>query len=174
MKTYLKPMVLELEDFAEGIYAASGEVIDTPAPQTEDPGTGSSVVYDGYEGADCYTTTKELAQSELQNPSEHFKVYQITAVHHSVKHISSHQKIVLIVNNANYTNVTCQGFNVNKDGTTISIDRDGNMADAYGSGDKITVNVRFDLPVDETAALFDVVSATTICTHATNEHGEID
>ena len=29
MKAYLKPMVLELEDIAEGIYAASGEVINT-------------------------------------------------------------------------------------------------------------------------------------------------
>ncbi len=176
MKRYIRPEVLELEDIAEGIYAdGSGEVVDTPAPQTEDPGTGAPAVYDGYVGGDCYTTTVEPGQSELQNPSEHFKIYQITAVHHSVKHISSHQRIVLAVNNANYTNVTCQGFNVNKNGTEISIDRDGNMADAYGSGDKITVNVRFDLPLDDPkAAFFDVVGATTMCTHATNEHGEID
>ena len=96
-------------------------------------------MYDGYEGRDCYTTTVELVESQLQNPSEHYKIYKITAVHHAVKHVSSHQRFVLTVNNAIYTDVSCQGFNVNKNVTEISIERGGNMADAYGSGDKITV-----------------------------------
>lgn len=169
MKAYVKPMVLELEDIAEGIYAASGEVVDTP-----DPGTGSTPVEDGDTGADCYTTTYRLVQAETSNPSEHYKIFEITAIHHSVKHISSHQRFVIAVNSPNYTNVTCQGFSVTPNGSEVYIDRDGNIADAYGSGDKITVNVRFDLPLDESAALFNLVDATTICTHSTNEHGEID
>lgn len=172
MKGYVRPMVLELEDLAEGIYAASGEESNENFDGGDNGGDNGGNNGGEVEG-ECYTTTVELKESQLQNPSEHYKIYEICAIHHSVKHISSHQEFEVVFSGT-ITGVSCQGFQCNQVGNTVYIQRSDNMADAYGSGDRITVNVRFDLPLDDSAALFDVVGAVTHCTHAENVHGEND
>ena len=184
MFKYEKPIVLEYEDVAEGIYAASGD-IDEGGETGGETGGGESGGEEGggesggeetidYENdADCWVPSFWEVQRVSSNPSDSFVIYTVKGVHKTnLKHISSKQRVSVQLSSAGYTDAICQEYPVTANGTTVEFTRE-KLGDAYHSGDEFTVNIRFSCP-PEVAAELRVLGVTIYCTHAENVQGGWD
>lgn len=150
MKAYEKPIILENEDMAEGIYAASGE---------------KNFDYD----TECWTINAQIEQRNT-NPYDPFCRIRIKCEHPTgLQHISSQQTIVLVFNQ-NITGGMFDEGSFNANGTTVTMVRD-RLGDAYNSGDQFNTGMR--VVCDDPAAL-DIVAQTIACTHTVNVQGNFD
>jgi hypothetical protein len=184
MFKYEKPIVLEYEDVAEGIYAASGDIDEGGETGGETGGgesggeegggeTGGEETVDYENDADCWIRSFQEVQRVSSNPSDSFVIYQVKGNHKTnLKHISSKQRVTMQLSSAGYTSVDAQGYPVNTNGTTVEFTREL-LGDAYHSGDEFTVNVRFSCP-PEVAAELRVIDVVIYCTHAENVQGGFD
>ncbi len=189
MFKYEKPVVLELEDIAEGIYAASGDE-ETGGDNGGEGGEGENrggdnggegggeggteePVIDYENDADCWVPSYWEVQRVSSNPSDSFVIYTIKGVHKTgLKHISSKQRVSVQLSSAGYTEAISQEYPVTSNGTTVEFIRE-KLGDAYHSGDEFTVNIRFSCP-PEVAAELRVLGVTIYCTHAENVQGGFD
>lgn len=112
---YTKPMVLEVGDIVEGIYAASGEVVGENN-DTEDQ---------------CWTIdiTKDQVIAH-----EGIAKFRIKATHPNAVHISTATTVVIIFNQA-ITSARFEGFDVSISGTTVTLVRQSH-GNAYNSLDQ--------------------------------------
>jgi len=142
MMNYEKPLILENEDIAEGVYAASGA-----------------------DAADCWTVDPVAVQD--WNGSH--KVFEIRCVHsNAVEHISSASTVVLTFNSA-LTDAYSE-FDCTFSGNTATIVRTL-LADAYKSGDIMTYKVWAKAADEATTKALAVVGATISCTKTVNVQG---
>ena len=147
MKNYEKPVVLENEEVAEGVYLASGDGIG-----------GKS---GGLVPSDCYTVTWNIHQKPEVGRGD-FRI-QINANHHATDgHHSGKQTLVVAFNQA-VDYVSSGGTYVSGSGTsTIAVD----YSYHNNSGDNIGLG---DLVVTANAGLA-IESAGMICNHDCGQH----
>jgi len=169
MKAYVKPMVLELEDIAEGIYAASGEVVPTSNDEPEVP--AQPVDYDN--DPECWIPSYREIQRVSSNPSDSFVIYEIKGEHKTgLKHISAKQRVSVMFSSPDFSSAVCQEYPVTINGCTVEFERE-KLADAYGSGDNFICNIRLNC-TPEVAAKISVTGVTIYCTHKENVQGGWD
>lgn len=139
---YIKPIVVENEEFSEGIYAASGA-----------------------ENSDCWTVTPVSVQD--WNGSHH--IFEIYCVHsNAVEHISSATTVTLSFDQP--VNDAYSEFPCTFSGNTVTITRELH-ANAYKSGDTMTYKVWIQ-GVDEAATKGMVCVGTAIkCNKTVNVQG---
>ena len=173
MKGYIKPLVLELDDLAEGIYAASGDDTGkTDGNGDGDKSNGGEIDYNN--DPECWIPEYRFVQREAQNPTDHYVIYEVKGTHKTgLQHISRKQRCVITLNVSGIDGVDAQGYPVTVSGNTIEFEREV-MGDAYNSGDNFTVNVRFNCPTSEMAAQLEVNSFVIYCTHQENVQGYFD
>lgn len=146
MKTYEKPLVIENEDLAEGVFAASGSAGST----------------------DCWTVTGKSVQSWNGNSN----VFEIHAIHSkSVTHISSNVDYVFTFS-APLTSASSE-FPCTFSGNTVTVSRTL-LADAYYSGDDVTFKVWASTGDQPTTEALSLTGISYVCTHETNVQGGID
>lgn len=148
MKTYEKPVVIENEDLAEGVFAASG---------------GSS--------SDCWRVTCTSDQDYVDGVHS----FRINAIHSaSVVHISSNVTYTVTFNspvtNANSEN---PDFVCSYSGNTVVISRPQH-ANAYNSGDNVNFMFKVSAADQATTTALTPIEVTYVCTHETNVQGGID
>lgn len=112
---YTKPMVLEVGDIAEGIYAASGEVIGENH-DTEDQ---------------CWTI--DITRDQII-AHEGIVKFRIKAMHPNAIHISRATTVIIAFNQI-ITSARFEGFDVSISGTTVTLTRQSH-GNAYGSLDQ--------------------------------------
>ncbi|MBP5266573.1 MAG: hypothetical protein J6Z06_07115 [Lachnospiraceae bacterium] len=145
-KTYEKPLVIENEDLAEGVFAASGDAGST----------------------DCWTVTQVTTQD--WNGSHH--VFEIRAIHSSdVLHISSNVDYVFTLNST--VSDAYSEFTTSFSGNTVSVSRTL-LADAYKSGDAVTFKVWVKSLDEATTKGLDITGITYTCKHEVNVQGGDD
>ncbi|MBR0430248.1 MAG: hypothetical protein IJK17_09235 [Lachnospiraceae bacterium] len=151
MKTYEKPVVIENEDLAEGVFAASGD-------------SGSS--------SDCWSVTAE----SVQDWSGSHNVYEVHATHSKgVEHITSNVVYTLTFPNATITDAYSEGPNtVSFTTNTVTVTRDLH-ANGYKSGDDVSFKV-WVKSIDEatTKGLTKYPSVSYVCRHDVNVQGRTD
>ena len=146
---YTKPMVLEVGDIVEGIYAASGEVVGENN-DTEDQ---------------CWTIdiTKDQVIAH-----EGIAKFRIKATHPNAVHISTATTVVIIFNQA-ITSARFEGFDVSISGTTVTLVRQSH-GNAYNSLDEY--NSLLEVTCKDPDALT-TISYTIDCTKDYNVQGGI-
>lgn len=145
MRNYEKPVVLQKDELAEGVYMASGDVT-----------------------TDCWTIQAPSVQD--WNGSHH--VFEVQSSHStSAAHISSNTEVVLTFNNT-LTDAYSE-FPATFSGNTVTINRTLH-ANAYHSGDRITYKVWAKASDEATTKALSVTSAVIRCTHETNVQGDYD
>ena len=146
---YTKPMVLEVGDIVEGIYAASGEVVGENN-DTEDQ---------------CWTIdiTKDQVIAH-----EGIVKFRIKATHPNAVHISTATTVVIIFNQA-ITSARFEGFDVSISGTTVTLVRQSH-GNAYNSLDEY--NSLLEVTCKDPDALT-TISYTIDCTKDYNVQGGI-
>ncbi len=150
MKTYEKPVVIENEDLAEGVFAASGD-------------SGSS--------SDCWTVTCDSSQAYVDG----VHVFRIDAYHStSVVHISSNVTYTIKFNSV-VTNAYAENsdFVCSYSGDTVVISR-SQHANAYNSGDHVNFMFKVSAVDQATTTALTPIGVTYVCTHKTNVQGGID
>lgn len=149
MKNYESPVVLEFEDLAEGIYAASG---------------AAEIDYEN--DTECWTVDVSRDQANAGG----YSTFRVHAEHPgSVEHISE-RTVVTVVFNRPVTNVEFEGFDVQVSGATATLTRVSH-GNSYQSGDNF--NTLMKAWSDEPESL-EVVSSTIACTHQVNVQGKFD
>ena len=144
MKDYVKPVVIENDELAEGVFAASGS----------DP--------------ICWTIDPVSVQD--WNGSHH--VFEIRCVHSKdVEHISSATTVTLTFSNT--VSEAYSEFDCTYSGNTVVVTRNL-LADAYKSGDNMTYKVWVKASDEATTKAITCTSATIKCTHQTNVQGKYD
>lgn len=147
MKDYVKPIVLENEELAEGVYAASG--------------TGAS-------STDCWTVGANSVQD--WNGSHH--VFEVSCKHSTaVEHISGATTVTLTFSSP-LTDAYSE-FSCSFSGSTATVTRTL-LADAYKSGDSVTYKVWVKAADEATTKAISCTGATIICKHETNVQGKYD
>ncbi len=180
MFKYEKPIVLEYEDVAEGIYAASGN--EETGGETGGEGGGESgggeggeeetKVVDYENDGDCWKWDWHEIQ-RVQNAGDSFVIYKIHATHPTgLKHISSKQRVDLLLSSPNYSRIDAQEYPVTPNGCQAEFVRE-KLADAYNSGDEFTCDVRISCSAEE-AATMSLVNVHIYCTHSENVQGGMD
>ena len=160
MKAYVKPMVLELEDIAEGIYAASGEPDNNENNNGGEQGQGTYQI----EESDCWTIDVTSDQEDAGG----YHTFRVSCVHStSLQHISSATTIVLVFNQ-NVTKAVFEGFDAEWSGTTVKLVRTL-LADSYMSGDNY--NSLLQVWTDGDCKTLQVVSKSISCTKTVNVQG---
>lgn len=143
---YEKPVVISVEDAAEGIYMSSGSVIE----ETED--------------ATCWTLTTEKTQTI---PHEGKANFRIKAEHsNSAIHISQKTTITLVFNRP-ITNANFEGFDVKVNGATVVLTRESH-GNSYNSADNFNTLLE---TWSEDADLLQIISSSIICTKTPNVQG---
>ena len=147
MKNYVKPIVLENEELAEGIYAASGDVVD---------------------GADCWTV--EAVSVQEWSGSHH--VFEIHCVHNkTAEHISSATTVTLTFSTP-LTDAYSE-FPCSFSGNTVTVTR-SLLGDAYKSGDRMTYKVWVKANDEATTKGISCTGASISCTKTPNVQGGMD
>lgn len=146
---YMKPTVLEVEDIAEGIYAASGENIEENNDREDQ----------------CWTIdiTKDQVIAH-----EGIAKFRIKATHPNAVHISRATTVVIIFNQA-ITSARFEGFDVSISGATVTLVRQSH-GNAYNSLDEY--NSLLEVTCKDPDALT-TVSYTIDCTKDYNVQGGI-
>lgn len=112
---YTKPMVLEVGDIAEGIYAASGEVVGENNDREDQ----------------CWTVTIDRDQVIAH---EGIVKFRVKATHPNAIHISKSTTITIIFNQM-IESARFEGFDVSIAGATVVLKRESH-ANAYGNLDQ--------------------------------------
>ena len=150
MGEYIKPLVFELEDIAEGIYAASGDSIENNHTESQD---------------ECWTIniTKEQVIAH-----ENIAKFRVHATHPNAVHISTASTITVMFNDI-VRSARFEGFDVEIIGTTVILKRQSH-ANAYTSLDQYDslLEITCDNPDTVTA-----ISYTIECTKDYNVQGGI-
>ncbi len=147
MKDYVKPVVLENEELAEGVYAASGAGVST---------------------TDCWTVDAYSVQA--WNGSHN--VFEVHAVHSAgVQHISGCTTVTLTFS-VPLTDAYSE-FSCTFSGKTVTVTREL-LADAYMSGDDYTYKVWVKAADEATTKAISCDKATITCRHETNVQGIYD
>ena len=154
MKNYERPMILEVEEMAEGIYANSG--------------VNSVVDYDN--DPDCWSIVPYITQYDATGSGDKANVrFKIVHPSTNLKHISSEQTVTILfnqtINSAHFDSGNCD---VN--GATVVCHRQL-LGDAYNSGDNVDCNI--EIFCDDSNNL-GIIEATVTCKHETNVQGEFD
>ena len=150
MKTYEKPVVIENEDLAEGVFAASGD-------------SGSS--------SDCWYVTWSSSQDYVDGAH----IFRINATHStSVVHISSNVTYTVTFNYP-VTNAYAENpdFVCSYSGNTVVISRPQH-ANAYKSGDNVNFMFKVSAADEATTKALSINGISYVCTHETNVQGGID
>lgn len=148
MNNYEKPLVLSNEELAEGVYAASGEILS---------GT-------------CWTVNPVLSQ-EWNGTS---KVYEVYAKHSdTVKHWSKGSIFTItfsdVLTSVRPENVT--DYVVSWSGNTVTVERNLG-ADSYLSGDNYTCKIFVNGTSEDATRALQVLSSTISCKVTANVQGE--
>lgn len=147
MSEYKKPIVIEIDELAEGVYTASG--------------SGTS---------ECWEIIDVKTTQDDNGIGEH--IFELQMIHKTgVKHISSDTYVTLTFNYA-VTNAHSE-FPCTVSGNKVTITRTL-LADAYHSGDTVTYKIWVsagDLASTKGLACIDW---NVRCAHQTNVQGEID
>ncbi|MBR1771556.1 MAG: hypothetical protein IJ747_05960 [Lachnospiraceae bacterium] len=145
MKNYESPVVLQFEDLAEGVYAASGSV------EKED---------------ECWTVT---VKKEQVIAHECIAKFRVIANHPGTVHIST-KSTVTVVFSKNVESAYFDAGTTTVNGSTVIIERESH-ANAYGVADNYNSNLEIHLSSSEDAQEVDVVSSMITCTKAPNVQG---
>ena len=149
MKNYERPVVLQYEDLAEGIYAASGVAEIDYANDTE-----------------CWS----MDITKDQKDAGGYSTFRISATHPgTVEHISE-RTVITVVFSRPVSNVQFEGFDVQVSGATATLTRVSH-GNSYQSGDQF--NSLMQVWSDDLENLT-VVSSTIACTHQVNVQGKFD
>ena len=174
MFKYEKPVVLEYEDIAEGIYAASGDEEiggENGGGETGGESGGKS----GGEGdknqgpyyieeSDCWT----IDITSDQDDAGGYHTFRLSCVHStSLQHISSATTIVIVFNQP-VTRAEFEGFESEWSGSTVKLIR-RQLADSYMSGDNY--NSLLKVWTDGDCKTLQVVSKYISCTKEVNVQG---
>lgn len=152
MKNYERPMILEVEEMAEGVYANSG-VVD----------------YDN--DTECWTWNVYFPDPNKNSNGAGTECHvRIRAEHPTtIHHISAKQTITITFNQA-ITGGSFDSGTFVADGTTVTCVREL-LADAYKSGDNFDADIT--IKCGDSVGL-EVVASTIACTHAVNVQGNFD
>jgi len=172
MIKYMKPMVLELDDIAEGIYAASGDE-ETNKNEGNEGGDKSNEGEGGeshepFNEFDCWTLTVTKDQKDAGG----YATFRVDARHSTeLVHVSSKTTITIPFTRT-VTNAKFEGFNVSWSGNVVTLERE-NHGNSYVSGDNYNSLLQVwgeDLPN------LDVMQgqATICCTREVNVQGGFD
>ena len=154
MKNYESPVVLNYEDLAEGVYAASG----TP----EDAAAADAAL--GVDKKDeCWTVTVEKVQVIAH---EGLAKFRVKGNHRGTVHIST-KSTVTVVFNRTVDSAYFDAGTTSVNGATVVIERESH-ANAYGVADNYDCNLEIHCDDPETLA---VVSSSIVCTKAPNVQG---
>ena len=149
MKTYEKPLVLENEDLAEGVFAASG---------ADESST------------DCWT----VGGRSVQAWNGAWNVFEMSAVHSTgVTHITTQVTFTYTFSQPIVSAEAEAGFATSVSGNTVTVVRDLH-ANGYYSGDNVTFKLFVncgDQALTESCALTGI---SYVCRHETNVQGGID
>lgn len=149
-KIYEKPLILKMDDLAEGVYASSSGA-----------GNSSDEV-----SSDCWT----VAVNKDQKDAGGYCTFRVDARHsNNVTHIST-KTVVTIVFDQQVTNAEFEGFGVSVNGNTVTLTRESH-ANAYYSGDQFNTLLKIWAPDYQK---IQVVSSGITCTHAVNVQGGYD
>ena len=149
MKTYERPTVVEFDDMAEGVFAASGDA-------------GSS--------SDCWTVGGRSVQS--WNGSHN--VFEMSAVHSTgVTHITTQVTFVYTFSVPIDEAYAEAGFATSVSGNQVTVVRDLH-ANGYYSGDNVTFKVWVKSGDQATTEAIALNSISYTCRHETNVQGGID
>lgn len=171
MFKYEKPLVLELEDIAEGIYAASGdeEIGGENGGENENRG-GDGGEGDKHQGpyyieeSDCWT----IDITSDQDDAGGYHTFRLSCVHSTnLQHISSATTIVVVFNQT-VTRAEFEGFEAEWSGSTVKLVR-RLLADSYMSGDNY--NSLLKVWTDGDCKTLMVVSKYISCTKEVNVQG---
>lgn len=147
-KVYEKPMAMATEEYAEGVYMASGSTV----------------------GKDCW----DIQPKSVQSWNGWAHVFEIKITHSkSVEHISNATTAVLTFNHA-ITSASAEGnCSASVSGNKVTVVRTLH-ANGYKSGDVATYKV-FAVASDEaTTKALAITGATITCSKAANVHGILD
>ena len=149
MKNYESPVVLEYEDLAEGIYAASGasEIISEDEPE-------------------CWTINVTKDQPDAGG----YSTFRVEARHSTAAQHISQKTVMTIVFTKTITSVEFEGFDVQVSGVTAILTREAH-GNSYGSGDNFNSLMKVWAPdLDGLEA----ASYTITCAHKVNVQGIYD
>ena len=145
MKNYESPVVLQYEDMAEGVYAASGQT------EKED---------------ECWTVVIEKVQVIAH---ECIAKFRVKANHPGTVHIST-KSTVTVVFSKPVESAYFDAGTTSVNGTTVVIERESH-ANAYGVADNYDSNLEIHLASPSDAEEVQVVSSMIVCTKAVNVQG---
>lgn len=153
MKNYESPVVLQYEDLAEGIYAASGVA--------ESEG--------GYESeSNCWSIDIQPSQSDAGG----YCTFRVQANHSTAaQHISSETKITIVFSRP-VSSVEFEGFSAQVNGATVILTR-ASHGNSYGSGDNFNSLLKVWTDNEDYKTLT-TTYYTIECTKQVNVHGIID
>ena len=150
MEKYVKPVVVVNEDYAEGVYAASGD-------------------------GDCWSVWVK-GEQDWTGPDSGNHIFEIAASHSTdVTHISSATTIVVTFS-SNITNAYAENgtdYSVSFSGNTAYITRTL-LADAYHDGDEVTYKIFVSTGDEATTKALAVTGLTISCEKTVNVQGGID
>ena len=178
MIKYVKPVVLDFEDIAEGIYAASGDVILTSDEEGGEGGQGGgeggqgggegSGVHEGpyyIEESDCWTIDVTSSQDDAGG----YHTFRVSCVHSTdLQHLSTATTIVIVFNQP-VSKVEFEGFEAECSGSTARLVR-RQLADSYMSGDNYNSLLKA-WPDGGDCKTLQVVSKYISCTKEVNVQG---
>ena len=149
MKTYEKPVVIENEDLAEGVFAASGD-------------SGSS--------SDCWT----VSGRSVQDWNGSHNVFEMSAVHSTgVTHITTQVTFIYTFSTPITDAYAEAGFSTTVSGNTVTVVRDLH-ANGYHSGDNVTFKVWVKAADEATTKAIALTGISYTCRHETNVQGGND
>ena len=174
MFKYEKPVVLELEDIAEGIYAASGDEEIGGENGGENGGGenrgGEEGGEDKHQGpyyieeSDCWTIDINSDQDDAGG----YHTFRLSCVHSTnLQHISTATTIIIVFNQT-VTRAEFEGFEAEWSGSTVKLVR-RQLADSYMSGDNY--NSLLKVWTDGDCKTLMVVSKYISCTKEVNVQG---
>lgn len=145
---YNKPMVLLNDDFAEGVYMASG---------------GRA----GESSSDCWTIDVPSVQD--WNGSHH--VFEPHCVHsNAMEHISTAITVSVTFNHTVTDAYSENGWECTVNGSTVTVTRPSH-ANAYKSGDNVTFKIWAQTADEATTKALAVVGKSISCTKSVNVQG---
>lgn len=156
MKEFVAPVVLEIEDLAEGVYAASGfNETDIPVAPSQPDVT-----------SDCWTINVYRDQQEAGG----YSTWRVDCRHsHAVQHISSCTRIFINFNGP-VTAAQLEGYVSEISGNTVYLTR-ASHANAYKAGDNFNCLLKIWADDYRNIAL---INYGIDCTHQTNVQGYFD
>ena len=163
MKGYVRPMVLELDDIAEGIYAASGD--ESTNNETNNGGNenGGNENHEQEREDECWTLTISKEQVIAHEKIAKFRLH---ATHPNAVHISTASTVIITFNQP-VLSANFEGFDVSISGATVTLVRQSH-GNAYTSLDQY--DSLLELTCDDPDAMT-VLSYSISCTKTPNVQG---